>query len=196
MTSWASSRIARRPETMEGSPTNALAGRVAVITGAGSGFGRGCAISLASAGASVVVNDIDPEGADKTVAAIHDLGGEAVARRRRREGASSSPRRASDRQPSWLSSTSPPRPVSSPRRGPSPSRPARQYSRQFGVAWHHRSIDDNCRYLYHFRKRLHSPAMIERVQTIPVRVPFSTCTKSATTRCATGARSSPPCAHV
>ena len=63
---------------MDGSPTNALAGRVPVITGAG--FGRGCAISLASAGASVVVNDIDPAGADKTVAAIHDLGGEAVAR--------------------------------------------------------------------------------------------------------------------
>ena len=34
-----------------------LAGRVAVVTGAGRGIGRGVALALAAAGAKVVVND-------------------------------------------------------------------------------------------------------------------------------------------
>lgn len=59
--------------------TTTLDGSVAVITGAGSGIGRGSATSLARAGVRVVVNDVNAGGADETVAVIRDFGGEAVA---------------------------------------------------------------------------------------------------------------------
>jgi len=51
-------------------------GRVAIVTGAGGGMGRAYAQLLASRGARVIVNDISPEAADETVAAI---GAQAVA---------------------------------------------------------------------------------------------------------------------
>jgi NAD(P)-dependent dehydrogenase (short-subunit alcohol dehydrogenase family) len=41
--------------------------RVAVVTGAGRGIGRVCATSLVSAGASVVINDVDSEPAEEAV---------------------------------------------------------------------------------------------------------------------------------
>ncbi len=53
--------------------------RVVFITGAGSGIGRATALRLAGEGASIVVADIDPDGADATVAAIADAGGDAMA---------------------------------------------------------------------------------------------------------------------
>ena len=66
-----------------------LAGRVAIVTGAGRGIGRGHALLLAEEGASVVVNDygggaggeLDGEAgpADEVVATIKDAGGNAVA---------------------------------------------------------------------------------------------------------------------
>jgi len=54
-----------------------IAGKVAVITGAGSGIGRACARSLAGRGASVLVADIDVEAGRKTVTGITAAGGTA-----------------------------------------------------------------------------------------------------------------------
>jgi NAD(P)-dependent dehydrogenase (short-subunit alcohol dehydrogenase family) len=54
------------------------AGRVAIITGAGSGLGRAYALALAAAGAKVVVNDINRDAAKATVEAIRNAGGEAI----------------------------------------------------------------------------------------------------------------------
>ncbi len=59
--------------------TSSLAGRVAIITGAGSGMGRAHAVKLASLGARVVVQDIDKDGAAETVHRITDAGGQALA---------------------------------------------------------------------------------------------------------------------
>jgi len=55
-----------------------LDGKAAVVTGAGRGIGKGHALQLAKAGASVVVNDIDADVAAEVVAEIKDLGGKAI----------------------------------------------------------------------------------------------------------------------
>lgn len=56
-----------------------LAGKSAVVTGAGQGIGRAVALEIAKAGGCTVVNDIDRDAAEETVAAIRALGAEAVA---------------------------------------------------------------------------------------------------------------------
>lgn len=53
-------------------------GRVALITGAGSGIGRATAVLFAREGANIVVADYYPEGGDETVEMIREAGGEAV----------------------------------------------------------------------------------------------------------------------
>ncbi len=55
-----------------------LKDRIAVITGAGSGIGRACAVEFAKAGAKVVVADINLSGAEETVQQINSLGGTAM----------------------------------------------------------------------------------------------------------------------
>ncbi|MFF0451657.1 SDR family NAD(P)-dependent oxidoreductase [Streptomyces sp. NPDC004609] len=55
-----------------------LHGKVAVVSGSGRGIGREIALRLASEGASVVVNDLDPEPAEQTAADIEAAGGTAV----------------------------------------------------------------------------------------------------------------------
>jgi 3-oxoacyl-[acyl-carrier protein] reductase len=56
-----------------------LDGKVALVTGSGRGIGREIALKLASEGASVVVNDLDPDPAKATVADIEAIGANAFA---------------------------------------------------------------------------------------------------------------------
>src|SRR5204863_6924848 len=55
-----------------------LDGKVALITGAGSGIGRESALLFAAEGAPVVVVDIEDQGGEETVTAITSSGGRAV----------------------------------------------------------------------------------------------------------------------
>jgi len=56
-----------------------LDGKVAIVSGSGRGIGRAIAMKLASEGAKVVVNDLDPAPAEQTVADIKAAGGQALA---------------------------------------------------------------------------------------------------------------------
>ena len=56
-----------------------LAGKVALITGAGMGMGREASVLFASEGARIVVCDIDAAAAAETVARVRQGGGEALA---------------------------------------------------------------------------------------------------------------------
>lgn len=55
-----------------------LSGKVAIVTGAGDGIGKGCARILASAGAAVVVSDINADKAANVAKDIVDAGGQAI----------------------------------------------------------------------------------------------------------------------
>lgn len=55
-----------------------LHGKVALITGAGSGIGRAAALTFAREGASVVVSDIDDAGGLQTVHLIQELSGQGL----------------------------------------------------------------------------------------------------------------------
>ena len=57
-----------------------LDGKAALVTGGGNGIGRATALAMAREGARVVVADIEPDSAAATVAAINDIGGQAVAK--------------------------------------------------------------------------------------------------------------------
>lgn len=59
--------------------TRSLNGRVAVITGAGSGMGRSMALRLAEDNARIAIWDINGEGAEETARLVREAGGTAIA---------------------------------------------------------------------------------------------------------------------
>lgn len=54
-----------------------LSGKIAVITGAASGIGRGSALVFARQGAKVAIADINTQGGEETVELVRQAGGEA-----------------------------------------------------------------------------------------------------------------------
>lgn len=59
--------------------TRSLQGRVAVVTGGGSGIGRAIAVRLAEDTAKVAIWDINAAGAEETAQMVRDAGGTAIA---------------------------------------------------------------------------------------------------------------------
>src|SRR5687768_3435919 len=55
-----------------------LDGKVALVTGAGSGLGRAYAEAMAEAGADVVCADLNPDTAEETAAYARSLGRRAI----------------------------------------------------------------------------------------------------------------------
>ena len=56
-----------------------LEGKVALITGAGSGIGQGISLMFAGEGSDIAVNDIDLAAAEKTAESVRKLGRRAIA---------------------------------------------------------------------------------------------------------------------
>src|SRR5215212_360217 len=64
---------------MAANQNGSYAGKVAFVTGAGSGIGRATAQAFAREGASVVVADVSEQGNQETVRLIEAAGGRALA---------------------------------------------------------------------------------------------------------------------
>ena len=60
------------------STTGRLAGKIALVTGAGSGLGRASALRFATEGAAVAVVDLDPAAAESVATEISTAGGHAL----------------------------------------------------------------------------------------------------------------------
>ena len=58
--------------------TDRFVGKIALVTGGGSGIGRATALAFASDGARVVVADLDRNGGEQTVALIEELSGNGL----------------------------------------------------------------------------------------------------------------------
>ena len=52
--------------------------KIALVTGAGSGIGRATSLVLAREGATIVVSDVNADGAEETLSAIKDMGGDGM----------------------------------------------------------------------------------------------------------------------
>src|SRR3954463_15539411 len=76
----AAAALTARRENAMSDAGGRLAGRVAVVTGGGSGIGQATVLTLAREGAAVVVNDKVAERAEETVALVEQAGGRALAR--------------------------------------------------------------------------------------------------------------------
>ena len=57
-----------------------LAGKVALVSGAGGGICRAIALAFAMAGASVACGDIDPAASEETARLVNEAGGRALSR--------------------------------------------------------------------------------------------------------------------
>ncbi len=55
-----------------------LKGKVALITGAGSGMGKHMAVEFAKEGAKIAVNDVNKDGIAETIKMVKAAGGEAL----------------------------------------------------------------------------------------------------------------------
>ena len=55
-----------------------LDGKVAAVTGAGSGIGRSTSVAMAAAGARLVLNDVTPDGLAETQQLVAEAGSEAI----------------------------------------------------------------------------------------------------------------------
>jgi NAD(P)-dependent dehydrogenase (short-subunit alcohol dehydrogenase family) len=64
---------------MAANQNGSYAGKVAFVTGAGSGIGRATALAFACEGASVVVSDISDQNVRETARRIEELGGRTIA---------------------------------------------------------------------------------------------------------------------
>jgi len=80
---YSAGRGARGPNASRGAElnpsTSALEGRVAIVTGAGSGIGRATALAFSAAGAAVLVADLNGERAEAVTGEIEARGGRARA---------------------------------------------------------------------------------------------------------------------
>ena len=72
--------MSSEPSRLPDEGTRGLRGQVAIVTGAASGLGRACAVQLAAAGSTVIVNHLasSREAAMEVCRGIEQLGGRAV----------------------------------------------------------------------------------------------------------------------
>jgi phosphoglycerate dehydrogenase-like enzyme len=71
----------RTNETGKSTPSRAplrLSGKVALVTGGGRGIGRGIALTLAMAGADVILNDVHPDAAEEVAEEVRATGWNAL----------------------------------------------------------------------------------------------------------------------